>query len=346
MNPISVADRWFWCARPVTGTVGTMSDPVIDVSGLRCSYGDLEAVRGVSFQVRPGELLALLGTNGAGKTTTMETIEGHSRPAGGTVRVLGADPFRQRKAVRRRCGMMLQESGFPGDLTVLETARLWSRMISRSSDVDGALERLDMAHRRDVRVKQLSGGEKRRLDLVLATLGKPEVLFLDEPTTGLDPESRQTAWAVIRQLLSEGISVLLTTHYLEEAEKLAHRLAIMHEGEIAVSGGLIDVLERERAQISFDLPADLRARAGLPEVIGTADQERLADGRLHVRTDDLQTDLATVIRWANDHGVRLGRFRAHHASLDDVFHAVVNRGRTEHTAGTRGGAEQRMEVRF
>lgn len=249
VNSISVADRWFWCARPGTGTVGTMSDPVIDVSGLRCSYGDLEAVRGVSFQVRPGELFALLGTNGAGKTTTMETIEGHRRPTGGTVQVLGADPFRRRTAVSRRCGMMLQESGFPGDLTVLETARLWSRMISRASDVDRALERLDMAHRRDVRVKQLSGGEKRRLDLVLATLGKPEVLFLDEPTTGLDPESRQTAWAVIRQLLSEGTSVLLTTHYLEEAEKLAHRLAIMHEGEIAVSGGLIDVLERERAQI-------------------------------------------------------------------------------------------------
>lgn len=346
MNSISVADRWFWCARPGTGTVGTMSDPVIDVSGLRCSYGDLEAVRGVSFQVRPGELFALLGTNGAGKTTTMETIEGHRRPTGGTVQVLGADPFRRRTAVRRRCGMMLQESGFPGDLTVLETARLWSRMISRASDVDRALERLDMAHRRDVRVKQLSGGEKRRLDLVLATLGKPEVLFLDEPTTGLDPESRQTAWAVIRQLLSEGTSVLLTTHYLEEAEKLAHRLAIMHEGEIAVSGGLIDVLERERAQISFDLPAELRARAGLPEVTGTADQERLADGRLHVRTGDLQADLATVIRWASDHEIRLGRFRAHHASLDDVFHAVVNRGSTEHAAGHRGGAEQRMEVRF
>jgi ABC-2 type transport system ATP-binding protein len=303
-----------------------MRNHVLEVEELHCSYGDFEAVRDVSFQVGKGELFALLGTNGAGKTTTMETVEGHRAPASGSVRVLGKDPFRQRREVRRHCGIMLQESGFAGDLTVLETIELWRGMISRRSTVDEGLERLDLARRRDVRVKQLSGGEKRRLDLILATLGKPEVLFLDEPTTGLDPESRKATWEVIRELLDEGTTVLLTTHYLEEAENLAHRLAIMHAGEIAVSGSLEEVLDRERAEISFDVPFGLEPTRNLPPVDGEIDLERLAAGRVHIRTRDLQRDLAAVVQWSSAYEAPLRRFRAHHASLDDVFHGLVKQG--------------------
>lgn len=193
-------------------------------------------------------------------------------------------------------------------------------MIGRPSDMERPLERLGLAHRADVRVKQLSGGEKRRLDLVLATMGEPELLFLDEPTTGLDPESRMATWEVIRDLLAGGTTVLLTTHYLEEAERLAHRLAIMHEGRIAVSGGLVDVLDSERARIDFELAEG----AALPEVRGDIDRDRLAEGLVRIRTRELQRDLTTVVGWAEASGVRLRRFRAHHASLDDVFHGVVN----------------------
>lgn len=296
----------------------------IDVRDLRCSYGTFEAVRGVDFHVRTGELFALLGTNGAGKTTTLETLEGLRKPSAGTVRVLGMDPYEDRKQLHRRAGIMLQESGFAGDLTVAETVRLWQQLSSRRSDADEAMERLGLAHRRDVRVKQLSGGERRRLDLLLAVLTKPELLFLDEPTTGLDPESREAAWQVVRDLLADGVTMLLTTHYLHEAESLAHRLAIMHEGELAVSGSLVDVLSSERAHISFDLPPGTAA-GSLPSFAGEVDVDQLHAGRFRLRTPDLERDLTAVVQWRSAHEVPLRRFRAHHASLDEIFHRVVDR---------------------
>ncbi|OZM72643.1 multidrug ABC transporter ATP-binding protein [Amycolatopsis antarctica] len=305
-----------------------MQKPVIEVNGLKCSYGSFEAVRGVDFEVNEGELFALLGTNGAGKTTTLETLEGHRRPTEGSVRVLGMDPSTQRKQLRSRTGIMLQESGFAGDLTVAETVDLWQAMSSRPSDPAESLERLELAHRRDVRVKQLSGGERRRLDLVLATLGRPSMLFLDEPTTGLDPESRKAAWEFIRELLNEGVTMLLTTHYLDEAESLAHRLAIMKEGRIAVAGSLVDVLSKERAQIGFDLPLGAQA-VDLPEFVGELDRDKLAAGRVQVQTPNLERDLHAVMQWQSAHQLPLPRFRAQHASLDDVFHGVADSSRAE-----------------
>ncbi|MCI2420661.1 ABC transporter ATP-binding protein [Saccharopolyspora sp. K220] len=292
-----------------------MTSPVIRVSGLRCRYGDFEAVRGIDFEVRQGELFALLGTNGAGKTTALETIEGHRAPAAGAVQVFGRDPRQDRAAVRRRTGIMLQESGFAGDLTVLETAELASAMRHRKSDVDATLAALGLAPRRAVRVKQLSGGERRRLDLALAVLGDPELLFLDEPTTGMDPESRRATWDLVRGLLARGTTVLLTTHYLEEAERLAHRLAIMHQGRIAVSGRLVDVLASEQARISFDAgcPVQLPPLAGMARTAGT---------RVEIRTPELQGDLHLLLRWADAQRLELAGLRAHQASLDDIFHAV------------------------
>src|ERR1022692_1053659 len=212
--------------------IGMDDTGVITVRDLRRRYGSkgghgFDAVRGVSFSVRRGELFALLGTNGAGKTSTMEVLEGLVPPAQGSVRVLGRDPFRERALVRRRMGIMLQEGGFPSDLTVAETGRMWAGTLSAPRPVAEALELVDLGHRASVAVRSLSGGERRRLGLAMAILGCPEVLFLDEPTTGLDPESRHRTWLLIRELLAAGTTVLLTTHYLEEAEELADRLAIM-----------------------------------------------------------------------------------------------------------------------
>lgn len=295
------------------------------MSNLGCSYGDFEAVLGVDFEVAQGELFALLGTNGAGKTTTMETIEGHRQATTGRVRVFGADPWQERSVVRPKIGIMLQESGFAGDLTVAETVRLWQSMISRPSQADSVLEMLDLAHRRDVMVKQLSGGQRRKLDLVLAMLGRPELLFLDEPTTGLDPESRKATWEVVRGLLAEGTTVLMTTHYLEEAERLAHRLAIMHAGRIAVAGSLIDVLSTQQARIRFDLHSSAR----LPPLAGSA--QSTASGSVEIRTPALQRDLHTLLDWASARGLELSGLRAQHATLDDVFHSVRELELTEVT---------------
>jgi ABC-2 type transport system ATP-binding protein len=296
-----------------------MTNPVIQVEGLRCSYGDFEAVRGVDFEVAQGELFGLLGTNGAGKTTTMEAVEGLRRATAGTVRVLGTDPLADRRAIRPRIGIMLQDSGFPGDLTVAEMVAFWQATSSRASDAASAVEALDLAHRRDVRIKQLSGGERRRLDLLLATLGKPEVLFLDEPTTGLDPESRLRVWEVVRGLLAEGTTVVLTTHYLEEAESLAERIAIMHAGRIAVAGRVSDVLARQPARIGFDVPAGFDVGV-LPMLRGDVVHE--PSGRVEVRTGELQRDLGELLDWARGDGRVLAGLRANHASLEDVFHAV------------------------
>lgn len=298
-------------------------DHAIEAIGLRCSYGDFEAVKGIDLAVRPGELFALLGTNGAGKTTTMETLEGHRRASGGQVSVLGLDPGSDRSRLRRRVGIMLQESGFAGDLTVRETVELWARLTTDPSPTDAALERLELTDRADTRVVQLSGGQKRRLDLVLATLNRPEVLFLDEPTAGLDPESRARTWEVIRDLRASGTTVVLTTHYLEEAEQLADQIAIMHEGRIATRGTLADVVGDAPAAISFRL-TDLdgpRTERELSTVVAP-NALRIDGDAVHLDVDDLQVGLGRLLAWAEDHDHRLDRLNAREASLDEVFSRI------------------------
>lgn len=259
-------------------------DNVIEVGGLRQRYGDFEAVRGISFTVPRGEIFALLGTDGAGKTTTVEVLEGFTPATDGTVRVLGLDPVANHRELRPRVGIMLQEGGFLGDLTVAETVDLWRglsvdagrpvtlpgaeppgrpTLTGRVRGVDhrtmGALEPVGLENKARTRVRQLSGGRKRRLDLALAVLSAPEVLFLDEPTTGMDPEARQATWRVIEELRAGGTTVLLTTHYPEEAERLAGRLAIMHEGRIHIFGTV------EAETLSGTLSAmPSRAPAGTP----------------------------------------------------------------------------------
>ncbi|MFF1919079.1 ABC transporter ATP-binding protein [Streptomyces sp. NPDC058221] len=288
---------------------------VIEADGVRRRYaGGFEAVTGVSFSVARGELFALLGTNGAGKTSTVELLEGLARPDGGTVRVLGHDPYDERASVRPRIGVMLQEGGFPSDLTTTETIRMWAGCTSGARPTGEALDLVGLGHRARVRVKQLSGGERRRLDLALALLGRPEVLFLDEPTTGLDAEGRRDTWALVRRLQEGGITVLLTTHYLEEAEALADRLAIMHRGRIVAAGTTAEVTASRPSRIRFELPAGT-APGQLPLSLRAA-----ADGpRIEIRTHRLQESLTELLRWATESDVALIGLDARSASLEEAF---------------------------
>ncbi|MFJ9934197.1 ABC transporter ATP-binding protein [Streptomyces virginiae] len=314
-----------------------MTDSVIEARDLRRSYsGGFEAVRGVSFSVARGEVFALLGTNGAGKTSTVELLEGLAAPSGGQVRVLGLDPYARRTEVRPRTGVMLQEGGFPSDLSVTETVRMWGGVTTGARPAAEVLELVGLAARSSVRVKQLSGGERRRLDLALALLGRPEVLFLDEPTTGMDPEGRRDTWALVRELREQGTTVLLTTHYLEEAEELADRLAILHDGELVLSGTPAEVTATRPARIRFALPAGVPA-ARLPLTLRAA-----ASGQhVEIRTQRLQADLTELLGWARETGVELAGLDARSASLEEAFLEIAHsrRGagdRTEDTmAGTR-----------
>ncbi|MCX4675545.1 ABC transporter ATP-binding protein [Streptomyces sp. NBC_01433] len=306
---------------------------VIEASDVRRSYaGGFEAVSGISFSVARGELFALLGTNGAGKTSTVELLEGLAAPDGGTVRVLGHDPYRERAAVRPRTGVMLQEGGFPSDLTVAETVRMWSACTSGARPAGEVLDLVGLSARTRVRVKQLSGGEKRRLDLALALTSRPEVLFLDEPTTGLDAEGRRDTWDLVRALRDGGTTVLLTTHYLEEAESLADRLAIMHQGRIVTTGTTAEVTARQPARIRFELPAGVPA-ARLPLSLRAA-----AEGqRIEIRTPALQESLDELLCWARESGVQLLGLDARSASLEEAFLDIA---KAQHTRAAHPEKEQ------
>jgi ABC-2 type transport system ATP-binding protein len=294
----------------------------VEVDGLRQRYGDHEAVAGISFEVAPGELFALLGTNGAGKTTALETLEGFRPAHAGTVRVLGLDPYRQRRRVRPRMGIMLQEGGFFGDLTVSETVAHWRGFTPDPRDGGEVLALVGLGEQAAVRVRQLSGGQKRRLDLALALLGRPEVLFLDEPTTGMDPEGRHATWRIVRDLVADGTTVLLTTHYLEEAEQLADRLAIMHRGRVERSGTVAEVVAGHGDHIRFQMPGNLQI-SELPELGGSRPEISVAGGRAvaayTVTGLGLQKCLYELLGWAERENVELGGLEARSASLEDVF---------------------------
>jgi ABC-2 type transport system ATP-binding protein len=299
---------------PATGAA-----PAVEVVDLRRRYGSFEAVRGISFEVFPGEVLALLGVNGAGKTSALEVLEGLATPSEGTVRVLGHDPRRDRAAVRRHLGVLLQESGLAGDLTVRETVRTWARTLTDPRPVEEALAQLGLTGRAEVRVRSLSGGERRRLDLTLALLGHPRVVVLDEPTSGLDPESRRTVWGVIRGLVDDGAAVVLTTHQLEEAEALADRVALMRAGLIVLAGSQADISATQPATIRFTV---VDGAPPLPRIPGG----QVVAGFPHVelRTSAPQPALAAVLAWASEHGLVLGELQVRAASLEQAFLAVAD----------------------
>ena len=288
------------------------SSPVIDVDHLNVTYGDFTAVRDLSFHVQHGELYALLGTNGAGKTSTLEVIEGHRQASTGAVRIFGERPT-NRRAVRRRMGIMLQESGFSPDLTARESVGLLGTLSGRHDDVDRVLGISGLTHKADTQVAQLSGGEKRRLDFATAMYGGPELIILDEPTTGLDIQSRDALWAAVDRLREEGATIVLTTHYLEEAQQRADRIGVMHQGTLRREGTLVELTQTLPSVISFALPA------GAPEPpLALAH----SDGAVRVETFTLQEDLYRLLGWAHDTGVELQELQAGATRLDDVFRAV------------------------
>ncbi|MFI7575330.1 ABC transporter ATP-binding protein [Micromonospora sp. NPDC049497] len=295
---------------------------VIEVEGLCKDYGALRAVDDVSFTVEQGEVLALLGPNGAGKTTTVEILEGYRDRSGGRVSVLGYDPAQGRRAYRERIGIVLQSAGFEEDFTVRETARLHARLYPRVHDPDQVLELVGLADKSRARIKTLSGGQRRRLDLALGLIGCPEVLFLDEPTTGFDPSARHRAWDLVAGLRKLGTTILLTTHYIEEAQRLADRVAVLRGGRLLVTG-------RPDA-LTTDAGSVLRFR--LPTGLASADLPRL-DGHLAVvgdvvefRTTSPTRDANALTGWALDHGVDLPDLTLTRPSLEDVYLRLVEEG--------------------
>jgi ABC-2 type transport system ATP-binding protein len=287
--------------------------PAIDIDRLNVTYGDFHAVKDLSFQVEQGELYALLGTNGAGKTSTLEVVEGHRKASSGTVRVLGKSPA-DRRAVRPRMGIMLQESGFSPDLTVAESVRLIGRLSGRTDSAARVLGVVDLTGKADTRVSQLSGGEKRRLDFATAVYGRPELIFLDEPTTGLDIQSRDALWDAVEQLRADGSTIVLTTHYLEEAQQRADRIGLMHRGTFRHQGTVAELTRTLPAAIQFSLPP------GAPAPLVQAGPG--ADGSYLIETFDLQSDLKQLLDWAHAHGVELRGLSAAPTRLDDVFRAI------------------------
>ena len=298
------------------------SPSAVRVRGLRRTYGHgdsaFEAVRGIDLDVPVGSITALLGTNGAGKTSILEVLEGLAPATAGAVSVLGLDPIADRDALRSRVGILLQRSGFSGDLTVRETLRLWHATLTSPRPVDDMLAMLSLEDRADVRMRALSGGETRRVDLACTLMGSPELVVLDEPTTGLDPESRREVWRLVAGLRDGGATVLITTHYLEEAEALADRLEIMHAGRIVRSGTPSEIEAGYPSRITFasvpDLPDDL---AGV---------RRLGDerGRTTLETDALQTSLSDLLAWAARNGIKLHDLDARSPSLETVFLSIAD----------------------
>ncbi|MBL1076841.1 ABC transporter ATP-binding protein [Nocardia sp. 2] len=288
---------------------------VITARGLRRTYGQgknaFEAVRGVDLSVREGQVFALLGTNGAGKTSTLDLLEGLAAPSAGEVEIFGLDPRRDRARVRAQVGIMLQSGGLPAELTVRETLEMWRGTCTAPTTADQVLRQVALVDRAEVRVGSLSGGEQRRVDLACALLGQPRLLFLDEPTTGLDPESRRGTWQLLADLKASGVTMVLTTHYLDEAEALADRIAIMHRGEVVRAGTLREIVEGHPSRIAFDHP-------GLP--LPTLPTARVdAGARVMVDTHDLQGHLFDLLVWARQQGVPLGGLEARAASLESVF---------------------------
>ena len=293
-------------------------DHAIEVRNLRRAYGEIEAVRGVSFEVTSGEVFCLLGPNGAGKTTTVEILEGYRTRNGGEARVLGIDPASGSRELRERVGIVLQQCGVQDDLTVAELLEMYGRYHVRRRPVDEVIELVELTVKRDVRAKKLSGGQRRRLDLALALVGDPDLIFLDEPTTGFDPAARRQAWSTIRSLCDLGKTVFLTTHYMDEAQYLANRVAVMRDGEIIALGRPDELGGRDvrPAEIRFTLPAGW-SLGDLPEL---PSQERSLSGdRVLIVTREPVPATNVITGWALDHGVDLGHFSVSQPTLEDIY---------------------------
>jgi ABC-2 type transport system ATP-binding protein len=300
-----------------------MPDAAITVSGLRKRYGDHEAVRGIDFEVKAGEVFGFLGPNGAGKTTTIEILEGYRERTGGDVQVLGADPEHAGAAWRNRIGLVLQECELDGRLTVRETLELFAGLFTSPRPVGETIEVVGLKGREGDRVGSLSGGQRRRVDVAVGIVGDPELVFLDEPTTGFDPAARRDAWNMIEGLRSLGKTVFLTTHYMDEAQHLADRVAILRDGQIAAEG-TPDSLGTETATVvTFRRPEGL-ALEELTAAVGV--EPAVAGAEVSIKTDDAQATLLRLLRFADERSLTLADLEARRPSLEDVFLELVGPG--------------------
>jgi ABC-2 type transport system ATP-binding protein len=294
-----------------------VSDLAISVSGLHKSYGELEAVRGIDLEVPRGEVFAFLGPNGAGKTTTVEILEGYRERSAGEVQVLGADPAHASREWRERVGIVPQDCNVPPYLTVRESLSLYAGYYSAPRPVDDVIELVGLEAKADERSGRLSGGQQRRLDVGLALVGDPELLFLDEPTTGFDPSARRQAWEVLAGLRDLGKTLFLTTHYMEEAQRLADRVAIIRRGEIVGLGPPEEIGDREvqPTLITFRLPPGV-SQASLPQQLaGTGN----GSGPIELETSDPTRTLHELTSWAVEHRVELEGLEVRRPSLEDIY---------------------------
>ena len=292
-----------------------IAERVIDVRGLRKSYGDVEAVRGIDLHVDRGEVFALLGPNGAGKTTTVEILEGYRERTDGEVSVLGRDPARAGAELKRRVGIVLQSTGVDPYLTVRETVDLYAGYYPSPRDIDEVIDLVGLVEKRSTRVSKLSGGQQRRLDVAIALAGDPELLFLDEPTTGFDPNARRTAWEIVKNLTSIGKTIFLTTHFMDEAQYLADRVAVITAGSIVAEGTPATLAGRDhmRTRVRLHVPE------GRPAPPVLSDATVLTDRSIEIRTENPTKVVHELTSWALEHDYVFDPLEVTQPSLEDVY---------------------------
>ena len=310
-----------------------MSDVAISVGGLRKSYGSHEAVRGIDFEVRSGEVFGFLGANGAGKTTTIEILEGYRDRTAGEVSVLGVDPAKPTRGWRERIGLVLQECELNPNMTVSETIGLFASFYPRPRPVAETVDLVGLAEKRDERVSRLSGGQKRRVDVALGIVGDPDLIFLDEPTTGFDPSARRGAWNMIEGLKELGKTIFLTTHYMDEAQHLSDRVAILRSGELVAEGSTEELGANMGRQtvVRFRIPAGTD-----PQRIAAEVEERpdVAGDVASFHTANPQRLLYRLTAWAEREGITLEGLEAVRPSLEDIFLEVTaDSGPADHGGG-------------
>jgi len=295
-----------------------VSEHVVEVRGLRKSYGEQEVVRGIDLELQRGEVFAFLGPNGAGKTTTVEILEGYRSRDGGEVRVLGEDPACADHQWRSRVGLVLQSCTMPAELTVRELVELYAGYYPHPRPAAATIELVGLTEQRDARTGHLSGGQLRRLDVALALIGDPELVFLDEPTTGFDPSARHHAWEVIAGLRELGKTIFLTTHYMDEAQTLADRVAVIVAGQIVAEGTPATLGGRDRAisDISFVLSPGA-SLSGLPGELASV--AKLRDGRVHIAAPEPARPLYALTRWALENDEHLDELTVGRPTLEDIY---------------------------
>ncbi|NNE12946.1 MAG: ABC transporter ATP-binding protein [Ilumatobacter sp.] len=307
---------------------------VIEVRDLRKEYGDVTAVDGISFEIAQGEVYGLLGHNGAGKSTTVEILEGHRTATSGSVSVLGLDPVTDGREMRDRIGIVLQSSSVETELTVREALRFYGSCYRRPRDADELVEMVDLTVKADARIGTLSGGQRRRLDLALGIVGTPEVLFLDEPTTGFDPVARRQSWELVERLCAGGATVLLTTHYLDEAEQLSDRVGVLAGGRLVAEGRPDDLLAASPdATVRFELPPGVSA-----DQLGVPSKASVTGTTVVFETPSPTAALAPITAAAVERGVELGNLTVRRPSLEDVFLQLGVDTQGTDTAGAAGEA--------